>query len=296
MIITSAAVAKAATETGRCIMSVRSKTLKLATMLSLVAVCVCTPAFSIPSLASGEQGRVARVLDGDSFVLENGLVVRLASIEAPRLRSADRVSVASRDALTALVQGKTVQLQYGGLRRDSRGRALAHAVVTQEGGERLWVQEAMLEQGHARVHTYADNRIGVEDLWRAERLARRSSRGVWQSPAYQIRFATPEALGGAPNTFQIFEGRVISAQKRGSVIYLNFGTDQTTDVTATIPERSWSLWDGGEQAILTLQNRVIRIRGLVRNSNGPMVWVDHPEQVEYILTAAQLAARRSDRR
>lgn len=252
----------------------------------ILAFAALTPAHSIPALAAGERAAVVSILDGDSFVLQGGLVVRLAGIEAPRLRTSDPASVAARDALATLVQGKTVQLRYGGLRRDSRGRALAHAVLQAQDGNAIWVQETLLRQGHARVHTYADNRTGVEDLWRAERSARRAGLGVWQVPAYQIRFATPEALAGAANSFQVFEGRVLSAEKRGSVIYLNFGDDQRTDVTATIPERSWSLWNGGEATILGLENRVIRIRGFMRNSNGPSVWVDHPEQVEYIIQTA----------
>jgi endonuclease YncB( thermonuclease family) len=34
-------------------------------------------------LSAGEQGRVARVLDGDSLALDTGLRVRLVEVEAP---------------------------------------------------------------------------------------------------------------------------------------------------------------------------------------------------------------------
>jgi micrococcal nuclease len=236
-----------------------------------------------PVLEAGEAGSVASILDGDSFVLQGGLVVRLAGIEAPRLRSSDPISVAARDGLAGLIAGRTVQLRYGGARRDSRGRALAHAFLRQPDGSEVWVQQALLVQGHARVHTYGDNRTGVEPLWQAERAARSAGVGVWTDTAYQIRLATPAALASAANSFQLFEGRVMRAERRGTVIMLGFGEDPATDVTATIPEASWPLWDGGERTILGLQGRVIRVRGFVRNSSGPMVWVDHPEQVEYII-------------
>ncbi|MCU0881888.1 MAG: thermonuclease family protein [Hyphomonadaceae bacterium] len=260
-----------------------AKARRAAVAALILTTAAFVPAYSVPAFATGERAAVASILDGDSFVLQGGLVVRLAGIEAPRLRSSDAASVAARDGLAALVAGKTVQLRYGGLRRDSRGRALAQVMLQSSDGGTIWVQEALLRQGHARVHTYADNRAGVEDLWRAERSARQASLGVWQVPAYQIRYATPEALAGAANSFQLFEGRVVSAERRGSVIYLNFGEDQQTDVTATIPERSWPLWNGGQDTILGLEGRVIRVRGFMRNSNGPSVWVDHPEQVEYII-------------
>lgn len=276
-------------------MVVLKRILLAAGATAVASLALAGAALSIPNFETGEAGTVRTVLDGDSFVLESGLVVRLASIEAPRLRTTDPASVASRDALSALLSGKRVQLRYGGLRRDSRGRALAQ-VFAQSGDSAVWVQQVLLQQGQARVHTYQDNRAGVVDMWTAERSARNARRGLWAVPAYQIRFATPEALAGSANSFQLFEGRVVRAERRGSVVYLNFGEDSQTDVTATVPERSWDQWSGGVDEVLALQGRIIRVRGFVRNSNGPMVWVDHPEQVEYILERATSSRRPSQRR
>jgi hypothetical protein len=45
-------------------------------------------------------------------------------------------------------------------------------------------------------------------------------------------------------------------------------------------------WGDGSPDILALQGRTIRVRGYVRNSNGPSVWVDHPEKIEFIMTPA----------
>lgn len=234
---------------------------------------------------AGERGRVASVQDGDSFTLDNGQVVRLGEIEAPRLRQGNATGTQARDALAALVQGREVELRYGGLRRDRRGRALAQVFVAGSGGP-VWVQQALLRGGHARVHTYADNRAEVADLWAAEREARRAARGLWTDPAYQVRFATPEALQGGESSFQLMEGQVVRASRRGQVVFLNFGEDAATDVTAVIPESAFARWQGGEDAILALQGRTIRVRGFVRNSNGPSVWVDHPEQIEFIVARA----------
>jgi hypothetical protein len=129
----------------------------------------------------------------------------------------------------------------------------------------------LLKSGLARVHTYADNRRAVGDLWQAEREARRAGRGVWTSGSYQVRFATPEALQGGLNSFQLMEGKVEKASQRGKVIFLNFGADEKTDVTAIVPETAFQRWRGGAQDLLALQGRTIRVRGYVRNSNGPRV-------------------------
>jgi micrococcal nuclease len=223
-------------------------------------------------------------VDGDTFVLDSGLQVRLAQVEAPRVRPGDAYGLQASTALEQLIGGKRVQLRYSGLRRDRRGRAIAQVFLPQTGGrDAIWVQTELLRTGHARVHTYADNRASIAELWTAEREARRANRGVWAAPAYQVRFATPEALSGGIGSFQLAEGRVETATQRGKVIMLNFGTDNKTDVTAVIPERAYSLWQGGAASLLALEGRSIRIRGFVRNSNGPSIWLDHPEQIEYIV-------------
>jgi endonuclease YncB( thermonuclease family) len=261
------------------------------------AVAACAGLLTVPviaggTFAAGERGTVASVEDGDSFTLAGGQVVRLAQIEAPRMRDGDATAAAARTALAAMVSSRPVQLRYGGLRRDRRGRALAqvYAVTGRADGE-VWVQEALLQAGMARVHTYADNRAEVPRLWAAEREARRAGRGLWSDPAYQVRFATPEALSGGIGTFQLMEGTVTAVERRGRVVVLGFGEDRDSDVSVTIPETALPLWPGGEDAVTALDGRTIRVRGLVRMNRGPSVWVDHPEQIEYIRTSAPQVTR-----
>lgn len=138
----------------------------------------------------------------------------------------------------------------------------------------------------ARVHTYADNRRDVPRLWAAEREARRAGRGIWAMPAYQVRFATPEALSGAIRTFVLMGGTVTAVERRRSVILVGFWADRATDVTAVVPETALPLWQGGEAAINALRGRLIRVRGHVRMDRGPSVWVDHPEQIEFVRPAS----------
>ncbi|MEL7481508.1 MAG: hypothetical protein AAGJ29_08095, partial [Pseudomonadota bacterium] len=66
--------------------------LPLASGLCSAGLHICTRSFPAgrglwdtlwPYSAKGEVGRVVRVIDGDALVLDTGLVVRLAGIEAP---------------------------------------------------------------------------------------------------------------------------------------------------------------------------------------------------------------------
>ena len=72
----------------------------------------------------GEQGRVARVIDGDSLVLETGLVVRLVSVEAPAFAWNERLehpyAEQSKRALERLTLGREVQLYYPGMKKKTK--------------------------------------------------------------------------------------------------------------------------------------------------------------------------------
>jgi hypothetical protein len=66
---------------------------------------------------------------------------------------------------------------------------------------------------------------------------------------------------------------------------------------ATIPQNSWNLWQGGIGEILALEGHNIRIRGRVQGpvaarktksgrefaAHSYRIWVDHPEQIEFII-------------
>lgn len=262
------------------------------------ALLVILPAFA-PLLQGGEKGKVARVIDGDSFVLNSGIVVRMAQIEAPRIRSGDSAGLEARAALNNIIANKDVELKYGGMRRDRSGRALAQVFISNGLlNEPDWINIAMLKAGQARVHTYADNRTHIADFWIAEREARRAGRGLWANNAYKVRYATPAALIGAENSFQLIEGTIAAIEQTDSVIKLYFDLDKSKSVTALIPMRAWQLWQGGINAILALEGRDIRIRGRINPpqearqnksntktyaAHGPQIWLDHPEQIEFII-------------
>ncbi|MFC6199315.1 thermonuclease family protein [Ponticaulis profundi] len=131
----------------------------------------------------GERGYVVRVMDGDTFALNTGQVVRMVSIEAPSFayRSREEMPFAeeAKEALEHLVLGREVSLLYPGLTRDRYDRALAQVYVRQEQGGEIWVNQAMVRSGHAWVRLYPDTAGGSEELWADEEAARLEERGLW---------------------------------------------------------------------------------------------------------------------
>jgi len=229
-------------------------------------------------LEPGESGVVGEVIDGDTFVLDDGLEVRLIGLQAPMLPLGRPgfptwpFAPEARAALIDLIGGRTVQLAYGGARRDRYGRALAHVYR----GDGLWVQGEMVRRGVARVYSFKDNRSCVAELLDLEREARENTRGLWRLDAYRVRRAdeTYDAL----ESYQLVEGTVRAAARVNGRTFLNFGADWRTDFTATVAPADLDAFDGID--LLALGGQGVRVRGWLGELNGPNMVLTHPEQLE----------------
>lgn len=232
-----------------------------------MAVAACD---DLDPLAAGPSGRVIAVRSGDSVVLDGGHVVRLAGIEAP-YGQAIYAAEASL-ALADVAAGQTVQLFFGGARQDSYGRLLAHLRLAKSG---RWVQRAMLEQGAARVRTYADNRALARPMLDAEARARLARRGLWTLLAYRVRL--PQEAAADPFGFQVVEGRVSAVEDRG------YGPtiDMEHWLRADVSRSAQAQLAAGGMTPQALKGKLIRLRGEVRpGAGGALMALDHPEQVE----------------
>ncbi len=64
--------------------------------------------------------------------------------------------------------------------------------------------------------------------------------------------------------------------------YLNFAEDYKTDFTITISPRNLKSFSDGGIIPKDFAGRRVRVRGWLRWSNGPMIDVTHPEQIEVL--------------
>ena len=250
-------------------MKVASLGLALGVLLMLGG---CGDGAVLDRLAAGERAKVAQVTAGDTLVLQSGLAVRLSGVAAPfpEQPGAD----VSRADLSRLVQGKDVELFYGGLRRDVAGQALAQVRLV---AGRRWVQEALLRDGAVRARTYADNRALAQPMYAAEAYARRRRLGMWSSPVYEVRL--PNEVGPDVTGFQVVEGRVARVTQTAGSVYLDFN-DQRRGFAVNIPNAALADMQSAGIAPQTLQGRLIRVRGVV--DQGGLMRIDHPEPIEVL--------------
>jgi len=242
-------------------------------LAGLLLLTACGGPPGLDRLALGEAGRVAEVRSGDVLVLDSGLAVRLAGIEAPK--AGEPYAAEARTATRRLVDGRVVRLLYGGARRDAYGRALAQVQIK---GSGQWLQAALLRAGAARAHTWPDNRAMAGELYEAEAYARNRRIGLWKLPAYRVLL--PAETGPAYG-FQIVEGRVRRLSPDGGA--LEFGDEPDVGFAATVDPKARDELKAAGKAPEQLRGHLVRVRGWLRDGDGgPAIRLDHPEQIEVL--------------
>lgn len=220
-----------------------------------------------------EQARVTAIADERTVTLEDARPVRLAGLAA--LDGTDGEAAAG--LLSQLVLGQTVTLGFARRKTDRYGRLLAY-MATSEG---ILVQSELLTAGLARVETTQDTRDCARRFLADERRARSAGRGLWSKEQYRVR--ETDNLWDEVGTFQIVEGRVMSAANLSSGVYLNFGRNWRTDFTVFIDRSDLRHFRSAEVDPVEWEDRTIRVRGWLAKRNGPLIAVTHPEQIEWAL-------------
>jgi endonuclease YncB( thermonuclease family) len=240
------------------------------------------PALPEAGLTALGESKVASVIDGDTLLLEDGRELRLVGIQAPKLPLGRPdfptwpLAEEARHALERMTRDRTLKLFAGGATMDRHGRTLAQL----ERDDGLWIQAALIQAGMARAYSLPDNRALATELLTYEQTARKARRGIWANSFYRIR--DPGELEDTIDSYQLVEGRVVTAAKPQSRLYLNFGTDWKTDFTVAIDAQALKLFKAAGLDPLTWEGRRLRVRGWIKSFNGPLIDVTHPEQIEVL--------------
>jgi endonuclease YncB( thermonuclease family) len=244
------------------------------------------PAEERCALEPGPSHTVARIVDAETIVVDDGSEVRLIGALAPRSPSTGSADWpperAAREALERLLLGRNVELKFAGRRSDRYGRRLAH-VFAADGSEKVWVQGHLLSQGLVRVYALAGNTACLAEMLELEREAREKGRGVWAVAAYRVLAATELGeLLRRSNRLEVVEGIVSDVAFTGGRVYVNFGADWRRDFTAVVAPR---LVRGSPETVSRLKalaGKRVRVRGWIDRRNGPSVEIAALGEIEEI--------------
>ena len=231
-------------------------------------------------------GTVSRVLDGRSFMLDDGREIRLTSIEVPLLGASDetdaraRAGRAARATLEIILAGQAVELRQSRSASDRYGRMIADAYTLEHGVQRSAAME-MLARGFARVSGQIFDGGRAAEFLANEQTARRAKLGLWAEAYYSLVPADSLSdLLAQRGHFTVVEGKVLSVRESGAIIYVNFGRRWSEALTVTIAKRSEHQLVAAGLNPRKLENMRVRVRGWVEERSGPRIEVSRPEQIE----------------
>ena len=231
------------------------------------------------------EARVAKVIDGDTVVLEGGEKVRYLGINAPEVR----VRVGNQWLLKAqicgeeakvynekLVEGKKVTLEYDQKKRDDYNRLLAYVW-----GDGVLINGELLRKGLALVDVRSPNRKYQKMFFDLQKEARDFHHGIWKKIGNHA-FSDQEAFK-LIGEIGMVQGTVTNVIIGRGKAYLHFGEYGENDFTGIIYKdnlRAFS-WESKNLAGSFL-GRKVKIYGFVKNSEGPAIIISAPSQVDIV--------------
>ena len=220
------------------------------------------------------EGRVAAVVDRRSLRLEDGREIRLAGIAHGH---AGRASNGA--SLSAIAAGREVTLHGDDDTPDRYGRQQAFVFVA---GSQHSVQSELLRRGEALASVDIADKNCAAALAAAERAARDAKLGIWAETAAIKNAESSGDILAEIGHFTVVEGRVLSVRQAGAITYLNFGRNWTRDFAATISRRIIPAFESANLGPKSLENRRIRVRGVVSARGGPRIELLRVGQVEVL--------------
>lgn len=253
--------------------------------LAAAAVLSCAGAFAAAPPCAGDveigDAHIMRVEHNGVLVMTDGRALHLEGIRLPNAvqdRAPQPIADQAFAELNALAKGRELDAYAVYPKEDRYDRVRSQIFIH---GTDTWLQIELLKKGLARVDIAPDRGECYRELYAAEADARRAGLGLWSDPAYVSRLAsnlTPTDVG----TFQIVIGKVLSTAANDGRVYLNFGQDWRRDFTVTISADDLKTFRRMGVDPLNYEGKLVRVRGIVQQVNGPEIAVGNPKQIELL--------------
>jgi len=253
--------------------------------LAALAVLGCAGAFAAAPECAGEaeigDAHIMRVEHNGVLVMTDGRALHLEGIRLPNAAQ-DHAPQTLTDqafaALSGLAKGREVDAYAIWPKEDRYDRVRSQIFDHATGA---WLQVELLKNGLARVDISPDRGECYRELYAAEGDARRAGLGLWADPVYAQRAANAIAPTDT-GSFQLVVGKVLTTAAQDGRVFLNFGQDWKNDFTVVISADDLRTFKRMGVDPLNYEGKLVRVRGIVQQENGPEIAVGNPKQIELL--------------
>ena len=118
---------------------------------------------------------IHRVIDGDTFVIDNDRRVRLIGVDSPE--TSDDYYGQAKSLADSLLVGKKVRLEFDKEKYDKYNRLLVYLYL-----DDLFYNEYVISRGLAGVYLFGNSLKHAGKLINAQKKARSRKNGIWSKP------------------------------------------------------------------------------------------------------------------
>ena len=235
-----------------------------------------------------QEQSVYQIIDGDTFLLDNGEIVRMLGIDAPE-RGQPGYDISSW-FLYYITEGKNIRLERDEKEadKDDYGRLLRYVFL--EKNQRM-VNELMIYLGLVDFRYLSREAKYYDRLDKAAREAEEEKRGLWSFkvfPPSQIE-AEKRINSSIPwyeakehiDKLETVEGLIIRTHESGKACFLNFHPDWQNTLNIVIFAENYHLFPGPPGELF--YGKIIRVTGLIKLYQGrPQIIIKSPKQIKII--------------
>lgn len=224
-----------------------------------------------------DAGEVVEVQKADLIKLKNGKYYSLDNVRVPLQMNTDATAY-----LKATLIGKPVGIYSRNNKPAGQTDRYGTKLVQVELEDGRWLQGEMVSEGLAWANSTITSRDLTSVLYKHERYARLNKKGLWANPLYGVS-KDAASLEGKQNSFQIYEGVVKSERDdKQNNRFFHFGQDRKSDFTILVKAETLDMLRLDGFDIKSIIGKRVRIRGWLQVTDGPLIELTHPEQLEFI--------------
>ncbi len=167
------------------------KKITLGAMMAIIVACgyggyTLIKEKDLESLRSGKVAtyEVKRVIDGDTFELIDGDIVRMLGVDTPEEKECYYNE--AKDALKKLIEGKKVELRKDVTGTDDFGRLLRYAILPNKSSleNNILVDEYMIREGYGEMQNNPRDKLYNGVLLEVSEKAKKEKNGLWNACDY----------------------------------------------------------------------------------------------------------------